>query len=165
MPHMDWRKKIFLTACEKPPLWNFLHFSLSPWSQCQKRRPQVNFSAFTKTFSVSPWSPCRNATYEFEKIFFFTACEKPTRWNFLALLFEVREVNAKRSDHMFFFSILQNLIWKSVKSVPKSHACIWEKIFLILVEGHPGIFFSCFILSPWSPCQRRRLQVNFLTLT
>ena len=74
------------SQCQKRwPQVDFLAFSetffVSPWSPCQKRRPQVNFLAFTETFFVSPWSPCPNATYGFEKIIFCTACENPPRWN------------------------------------------------------------------------------------
>ena len=31
----------------------------------------------------------------------------------------------------------------------------------MLVKDHPGEIFSNFILSPWSPCQKRRPWVNF----
>ena len=52
------------------PCGIFSTFILSPWSPCQKRRPQVNFFALSETLFVSPWSPCRNATYiSSEKIY------------------------------------------------------------------------------------------------
>ena len=79
-------KKCSLLFVKGHPGEIFSTFILSPWSQCQKRRPQVNFLAFTETFSVSPWSPCPNATYAFKENNILNCLWKATQVKILALL-------------------------------------------------------------------------------
>ena len=63
---------------------------------------------------------------------------------------------------MFFFTILLNFFvspWSPCQNA--TYVFEEEKIFSILVKGHPGEIFSTFIISSWSQCQKRRQQVKF----
>ena len=139
----------------------------SPWSPCQKRRPQVDFLVLSETFF---WKSVKSVSKSHISIW--------EKWNILYCLWNATQVK--------FWTILL----KSVKSMPKAATTgqfflafsatflespwspcqnatygLKKKCSLFPVKGHPGEIFRTSILSPWSPCPNWRPHVIFFYLS
>ena len=166
MPHIDVRIKIFFTACERPPRWNFLNFYLKSVKSMPKAATTgFFFNNFWNFFSKSVKSVSKSHVSIWEKDILYCLW-KTTQVKFLNFYLKSVKSMPKAAPTVFFVNNFWHLFSKSVKSVPKSHILIWENEKTELVtKGHPCEIFSTFVLSPWSQCQKGRPHVFFLAIS